>query len=58
MIFPIGRLIENTFADLMHFIARLDFLKHWILDHLLLDQVVELERSHLEHFDALPQLRR
>ena len=53
-----GHVIENFFRQLLRLFLGGDFLEDRILVQLLLDQISQLERSHLQHLDPLPQLRR
>ena len=53
-----GQMIENLFRQLARFFLRRDFFEHRIFQQLLLNQLTQLERSHLQHLDALPQLGR
>ena len=53
-----GHVVEDLLGHLLRFFLRGDFFEDGILVKLLLDQVGQLERSHLQHLDPLPQLRR
>jgi hypothetical protein len=53
-----GEVIENLFRKFSDLFLSYYFLKHRVLENLLLNQIGKLERSHLQHLDALPQLRR
>ena len=52
------QMIENLFSHLAGFFLRGYFFEHGIFQQLLLNEIGELERSHLQHLDALAQLRR
>src|SRR5712692_4528731 len=53
-----GHVIEYLLGHLLRFFLRGDFFEYGILVQWLLDQVGQLESSHLQHLDPLPQLRR
>jgi len=50
--------IENLFRELTNLFLRNNLFKHWILKNLLLNEISQFESSHLQHLDALAQLRR
>jgi len=50
--------IENLVSQFASFFLGRHLFEHRILVQLLLDQVGQLERSHLQHLDPLTQLRR
>ena len=51
-------MVEDLLGHLLRFFLRGDFFEDGILVQLLLDQIGQLQRSHLQHLDPLPQLRR
>ena len=51
-------MIENLLGQLLSLFLSRHFFQHRVLEHLLLNEISQLERSHLQHLDALPQLRR
>jgi hypothetical protein len=51
-------MVQNLFRQLLRFFLRRYFLQHRILEQLRLNQISQLKRSHLQHLDALTQLRR
>ena len=57
-IMAVGVLIEDIVGDLLRLVAGLDLLKNGVDDHFLLDKLRQLKRRHLQHLNALPQLRR
>ena len=53
-----GHVVENLFGQLLRLFLGRNFLEHRIFVQLLLDQIRQLERSHLQHLDPLSQLGR
>ena len=51
-------MIEDLFSNLLHFFLARHFFEHRVLQQLLLNEIGQLERRHLQHLDALPQLWR
>ena len=51
-------MIENFLSDLLHFFLCRHFFEHRVLQQLLLNEIAQLERRHLQHLDALAQLWR
>ena len=51
-------MIENFLGDLLHLFLTRHFFEHRIFQQLLLNEVGQFERRHLQHFYALAQLRR
>ena len=51
-------MIENFLSNLLHFFLCRHFFEHRILQQLLLNEIGQFERGHLQHLDALPQLWR
>ncbi len=51
-------MIEDLLSDLLHLLLRRHFFEYRVLQQLLLNEIAQLERSHLQHLDALAQLRR
>ena len=51
-------MIQNFLGQLARLFLGRDLFEHRIFSQLLLNQVGELKRSHLQHLDPLPQLRR
>jgi hypothetical protein len=51
-------MIENLLGKLLHLFLARHFFEHRILQQLLLNEISQLERRHLQHLDALAQLRR
>jgi len=52
------QMIQNLFGQLARFLLRSHFLQHRVFQQLLLNQIRQLECGHLQHLDALTQLRR
>jgi hypothetical protein len=50
--------IEYLLRNLLHLFLRWDFFEYRIFQQLLLNEIGQLERSHLQHLDPLAQLRR
>jgi hypothetical protein len=50
-------LIEDVVGDLLDLLTGLHFVKDRIRHELLLDQLVQFQRCHLQHLDPLPKLR-
>ena len=51
-------MIKYLLGQFARFFLRRDFFQHRILSHLLLNQLRQFKRSHLQHLDALTQLWR
>jgi hypothetical protein len=53
-----GKVVENLFRELTNLFLRGNLFKDRVLEDLLLNEIGQLQSSHLQHLDALPQLRR
>ena len=53
-----GELVENLLLQLALLVLRLHLFEDGVFEELLLDQVAQLKRRHLQHLDALAQLGR
>ena len=51
-------MIEDFLRELAHFFLCRYFFQHRVFQQLLLNEIAQLERGHLQHLDALAQLRR
>ena len=51
-------MIEDLLGDLLHLFLARHFFEDGIFQQLLLNEVAQFERRHLQHFYALAQLRR
>ena len=51
-------MVEDLLSQLARFFLGRDFFEHRVLSHLLLNQLRQFQRGHLQHLDALAQLRR
>ena len=58
VVVSVGILIKKIFGYLIDLIAGLHFLQDRVRHHLLLDQILQLHRGHLQHLDTLAQLGR
>ncbi len=51
-------MIQNLFSELLHLFLGRHFFENRVLQQLLLNEIGQFERSHLQHLDPLAQLRR